>query len=413
MPRQVLAIFIGLLITAGILGGVWFKLSQGKAAAGAQDTINLAESQARDGQWQQAIQTATPLADAAPTLELRQRVWMLLAEAHTAAQASLEATRMYQRLADEARDPSLRGRALYELALRALAAGQVDVAEGHFNRLGEIGAADFTEHRLYGQGRIAEARGDAEAARALYRQARQADPLSPIVNEIEDRLSGLNLDVLFSLTLEGDDELYVIQRGDTLDRLGRRFGVSASLIERVNNLNPRNLQINRRIKIPRRDFRVEIYKDDFTLLVFNGDEFYARYPIRVGREEYMTPLGEFHIEARSVNPAWNDPVTGRNVAPGAPDNELGTRWMGFREMPSIGIHGTIQPDTIGTRASNGCIGLRNSDVEELFDLLPRGTEVTIYQSRVAAEAARTARTPPPPAPATASPESMPGAPANG
>jgi lipoprotein-anchoring transpeptidase ErfK/SrfK len=35
-----------------------------------------------------------------------------------------------------------------------------------------------------------------------------------------------------------------------------------------------------------------------------------------------------------------------------------------------GIHGTTQPNSVGTPASQGCIRMRNEDVEELFDIIP-------------------------------------------
>ena len=60
----------------------------------------------------------------------------------------------------------------------------------------------------------------------------------------------------------------------------------------------------------------------------------------------------------------------------SPENILGTRWLGF-DMPGYGIHGTTQPDSIGKQATAGCVRMLNSEAEELYDLLPIGTEVTI------------------------------------
>jgi lipoprotein-anchoring transpeptidase ErfK/SrfK len=44
---------------------------------------------------------------------------------------------------------------------------------------------------------------------------------------------------------------------------------------------------------------------------------------------------------------------------------------------SYGIHGTIDPNSIGKAESRGCIRLRNQDVEEVYDMLAVGSEVTI------------------------------------
>ena len=50
--------------------------------------------------------------------------------------------------------------------------------------------------------------------------------------------------------------------------------------------------------------------------------------------------------------------------------------MGF-DMEGYGIHGTIHPDQIGQPVSAGCVRMLNTDVEELYDLIPEGTKVSI------------------------------------
>ena len=60
----------------------------------------------------------------------------------------------------------------------------------------------------------------------------------------------------------------------------------------------------------------------------------------------------------------------------SPDNILGSRWMGF-DLPGYGIHGTTEPESIGKSCTQGCVRMLNSEVEELYDIVPVGTEVTI------------------------------------
>jgi lipoprotein-anchoring transpeptidase ErfK/SrfK len=50
--------------------------------------------------------------------------------------------------------------------------------------------------------------------------------------------------------------------------------------------------------------------------------------------------------------------------------------MGFQGS-NLGFHEAIDPETIGTYASNGCIGLVKEDIEELYALVPIGTPVKI------------------------------------
>jgi lipoprotein-anchoring transpeptidase ErfK/SrfK len=42
-----------------------------------------------------------------------------------------------------------------------------------------------------------------------------------------------------------------------------------------------------------------------------------------------------------------------------------------------GIHGTVDPDSLGTQATSGCIRMLDKEVEELYTIVPNGTEVTI------------------------------------
>lgn len=79
-----------------------------------------------------------------------------------------------------------------------------------------------------------------------------------------------------------------------------------------------------------------------------------------GKPSTPTPLGNFKIVNKVINP-------------GGP---FGVRWMGL-SIPGYGIHGTNNPPSIGTRASNGCIRMYNKDVIEVFNKVPIGTPVQI------------------------------------
>lgn len=76
-----------------------------------------------------------------------------------------------------------------------------------------------------------------------------------------------------------------------------------------------------------------------------------------------------------------DPIWERKgyepIQPGDPKNVLGSRWMKLKPIEGTvmvgsgyGIHGTTQPDSVGTPASQGCIRMKNNQVEELFDIIP-------------------------------------------
>ena len=104
------------------------------------------------------------------------------------------------------------------------------------------------------------------------------------------------------------------------------------------------------------------------------------FGIAVGQPAYPTPSGTFRIVTKQRNPTWFPPsspwAAGLGPVPPGVSNPLGTRWMGT-SAPAIGIHGTPVPGSIGTAASHGCIRMRISDAEYLYDLIEVGTPVRI------------------------------------
>jgi lipoprotein-anchoring transpeptidase ErfK/SrfK len=104
------------------------------------------------------------------------------------------------------------------------------------------------------------------------------------------------------------------------------------------------------------------------------------FGIAVGQPAYPTPSGRYQIVTKQTNPTWFPPsspwAAGLGPVPPGVSNPLGTRWMGT-SAPAIGIHGTPLPGTIGTAASHGCIRMRISDAEYLYDRVEIGTPVVI------------------------------------
>lgn len=103
------------------------------------------------------------------------------------------------------------------------------------------------------------------------------------------------------------------------------------------------------------------------------------YPVAIGTSAHPSPLGSYTITTKQVDPTWNPPdspwAEGLGpIAPG-PGNPLGTRWIGT-SAPAIGIHGTYDDGSIGSAASHGCIRMHIPDVEELYESVALGMEVT-------------------------------------
>ena len=106
--------------------------------------------------------------------------------------------------------------------------------------------------------------------------------------------------------------------------------------------------------------RVMILKSARTLMLYNGNTPVRQYPVALGKPATPTPLGNFAVATKIMNPG----------------GVLGTRWMGLN-YDAYGIHGTNKPALIGSLVSNGCIRMHNAHAEELFALIHIGTPVWI------------------------------------
>ena len=127
---------------------------------------------------------------------------------------------------------------------------------------------------------------------------------------------------------------------------------------------------------------ITIQQSTFTLRLFKHLKVVKRYKVAVGLPDYPTPRGRFAIQSKQVNPVWSVPnspwageLAGTTVTGGSAQNPLRARWLGV--SGSVGIHGTGQEYTIGTRASHGCIRMRVNDVIALYKRVPMGTPVLI------------------------------------
>jgi lipoprotein-anchoring transpeptidase ErfK/SrfK len=125
-----------------------------------------------------------------------------------------------------------------------------------------------------------------------------------------------------------------------------------------------------------------IDRQNFKLRLFKGLKFSKSYGIAVGMAGLDTPAGRYAIQNKQVNPAWHVPnsawagsLAGQVIPGGAANNPLRARWLGIAN--GVGIHGTAEDWSIGTRASHGCIRMHVSDVIDLYPRVPVGSPVLI------------------------------------
>jgi L,D-transpeptidase ErfK/SrfK len=190
--------------------------------------------------------------------------------------------------------------------------------------------------------------------------------------EIQERIDGTARIVFFDPQPHFIDP-YVIQSGDRLDLIAADYHLSWEYLSALNRTDPRRIQAGRRLKVVKGPFAAVVELDDFSLTVHLSGYYVRRYPVGIGRDG-SSPVGKLRVLNKVVNPSYTDP-DGRVIEGDDPQNPLGERWIDLGN--SYGIHGTIEPESIGRAASRGCIRLRDDDVIAVYNFLVNGSDVAI------------------------------------
>jgi lipoprotein-anchoring transpeptidase ErfK/SrfK len=174
--------------------------------------------------------------------------------------------------------------------------------------------------------------------------------------------------------LEARSVAYDVQSGDNLTTIAKKHGVTVDAIRGANGLSGDRLNVGQKLTIPQSKLTIIVDKSDNTLQLKGDEEVLKQYTVSTGTNN-STPVGTYKVTTKLENPTWYKPEGGVEK-PGAPGNQLGTRWIGW-DLKGYGIHGTIEPEKLGQQVTHGCVRMKNEDVEELFRLVPPGTEVTV------------------------------------
>ncbi|WP_370315196.1 L,D-transpeptidase [Roseivivax marinus] len=137
---------------------------------------------------------------------------------------------------------------------------------------------------------------------------------------------------------------------------------------------------------------VHVFPGPFRLYWTLEDAYAWVYPIRIGRDN-LYEAGEYYVGAKKEWPSWTptpdmierEPEKYKQYEdgmPGGPNNPLGARALYLfteeRGDTFLRIHGTNDPNTIGRAVSNGCAGLINEHMINLYDKVPMGARVVLY-----------------------------------
>jgi len=220
-----------------------------------------------------------------------------------------------------------------------------------------------------------EAKGELFEAKIIYEKLVNDYPESNEVINWQKKAENINIKLLFSPVVTPKSISYQIKSGDTLIKIAKEYKTTPELIMKSNNISDSLIIPGRKIKVWTAPFNILVDKSQNILWLKSGEEIFKTYIVSTGKNN-CSPVGTFKIINKLPNPTWFK--AGAVVPSSSPENVLGTRWMGF-DLAGYGIHGTTQPQELGKQVTEGCVRLSNQDVEELYTIVPLGTETTIIE----------------------------------
>ena len=218
-----------------------------------------------------------------------------------------------------------------------------------------------------------EEKGSLQDAKEIYQRLIMSPLSSQEMQLVQSKLENISLKIVFSGISVKQSQIYEVKPNDSLSKIAKQFNTTVAFIKRSNSIKSDIIRTGMKLRIWVSPFSILVDKSQNALILQSDEEIIKTYSVSTG-DNNSTPIGTYKIINKLVDPTWYR--NGKEIPSSSPNNILGTRWMGF-DLPGYGIHGTTQPEDIGKQITEGCVRMLNEDVEEIFDLIPQGTEVTI------------------------------------
>ena len=231
-------------------------------------------------------------------------------------------------------------------------------------------------------GYAALARNDLVTARTRLNRALHGGVKDSEVPRLRQTLGELAEKTLFSKGVQDGDPLaerYVVSSGNSLVRIARRNDISEDVLASINGItNKNNIREGQTLKVIHGPFHASVSKSEHLIHIYLQDVYVRSYRVALGANG-STPTGRWKVANHLENPGWTDPRTGKRWHANDADNPIGEFWIGLEGVEGgtvgqqgYGIHGTIEPETIGQDVSLGCVRLNAEDIAAVYRLLLPG-----------------------------------------
>lgn len=188
--------------------------------------------------------------------------------------------------------------------------------------------------------------------------------------------------------------------GDTVVTMAQRYDVGFNAMQKANpQLDMASgFTYGKTLKIPTQHLLPNLAREGIVVNLPEMRMYYYptgtnqvfTYPIGIGKIGKTLPITRATITKKTVNPQWVPPDDIREfnlkqgivlpqVMPAGPDNPLGPYAI-YMSIPTFLIHSTIFPESVGKRASFGCVRMYESDIKSFFPSVNTGIPVVVINS---------------------------------
>lgn len=188
--------------------------------------------------------------------------------------------------------------------------------------------------------------------------------------------------------------------GDTISGVAQRFDLGFNAVENANPQMERGFREGMTLQIPTKHLLPSLARRGIVINLPEMRMYYYpegtgqvyTYPIGIGKLGKTIPILNTKITKKVENPTWVPPDDIREfnleqgivlpkIMPPGPDNPLGPYAI-YMQLPTYLIHSTIFPQSVGKRASFGCIRMYETDIKDFFPSIVSGIPVAIINSPV-------------------------------
>ena len=216
-------------------------------------------------------------------------------------------------------------------------------------------------------------KGDTAATRTALIAFLDHFPRSTKVDDARDLLGEINADSFFSQAPAPEKQIYIVAKGDVLNRVAMRTHSTPELIFRSNNLTGSMLRIGQKLVVAPADFSAVISVREKMLTLYNAKRFFKQYRILALPAADTARTGPPVKRVGKVLAKLATDATGNRVT------FLDKSYAGALHEVSLSIpgHSLFALDSAEKTAVRPGIGIAPEDTEEIAVLLKKNDPVTI------------------------------------